>query len=128
MPLTWSQLRHALSQGDYDTVATRTPATLRRYKSTAPFTRQLLLDTLFSKEDYMLTRNLYPYDVTAYHYILWCRHPTSAARAMNLLQTCITGEFLCYQNPTYHRSVTHTQHFHVFTRWEQPSITKIITV
>lgn len=116
MTLSWEELESAIQQNDANTINRRSPGVQLRYSMRHNLSRIDLEQVVFRNSDFAVTRNRYPYDVDTQHYLLWCRRRITLADARCKVSALTIKPFLIYENPPSHRSVGHTQHFHVFTR------------
>lgn len=114
MPLSWKDLEYAVLTGDTQRIDRRSPSVLAAYQRAPSLSRTEVEEEILQGEDFVLLKNKYPYDVQAYHYVLWCRYPITKAAAYLRVCQLIRGKFLIFENPPSHRSVPHTQHYHVF--------------
>lgn len=114
-PLTFSQVAILLARGDYYQITRRHPAIRAAYRSTPPLDPYALRGLFHRYGDHFLTTNRFPYHVQPYHYLLWCRNPTSLSQAHTLVRRWAHPPFLLFENPIGQRSIPHTQHYHLLT-------------
>lgn len=114
-PLSFGQVAVLLARGDYYQITRRHPAVRQSYRRAPPLD-PCALGCLFRRYgDHVLTTNRFPYHVQPFHYLLWCRRPTSLPHAHALVRQWVRPPFLLFENPASQRSVPHTQHYHLLT-------------
>lgn len=113
MTIEWDQLVSAILDEDYKLFARRKPYVQKEYERSGIITRK---DLERVGEEMFLTINSFPYDVDAYHYIVWCLKPKKYEEVFAYVQKIVKGPFIIYKNTSYNSSIKHTQHYHVFTK------------
>ena len=64
-----------------------------------------------------ITDNKYPYNVEAYHKILWCEQELSNEQIRKLLSVILRDkEYTYFRNPPHLRSIPNLFHIHIFIK------------